>query len=164
MRNINKCIICDGDYAGKKGLACPQCHKIVKDHHAMMAAGNSELARVELSSSWESVGSGTEADQVGKLLVSVFNSFPEVNYTTASRLKSVEPTIQRNSFSRGGPVKFRAVPMAIAQALADLPGAIYNANRAAEASGLQKGRNLLAQLAAGELTNNDFERRAGIAN
>lgn len=165
MRNINQCIICGNDYRGKKGAACVECHKIVKDHHAMLAAGDSELAAVRLPCSWVTVGFSEESKVVEKLLVSVFNTFTEVDYTTATSMPSVSTTIRKANASQSDcPTTHRAVPTSMAQALADLPNAIYNAYLAAEKRGVEQGRNLLAQLAAGELTSRDFERRAGICN
>lgn len=55
------------------------------------------------------------------------------------------------------------VPEALAQVLVDLDPFLHAALREAEEEGKRQGSNLLASLAAGDLTNHEFERRAGIA-
>lgn len=163
MANYNQCIICGKDYRGKKGLACPECHKIVNEHHARLAAGESELAAVRLPCVWVTLGFTDESKVVEKLLISVFNTFTEIHGTSATALPDVRRSIERpNHRADDCPTRYRAVPMSMAQALADLPTAIYNAYLAGEKKGLAQGRNLLTQLAAGELTNSEFEKRAGI--
>ena len=165
MANYNQCIICGNDYRGNKGLACPECHKIVKDHHARLAAGENDLATVRLPCIWMTLGFTDESKVVEKLLVSVFNTFTEIHGTSATALPSVHPSIERpNRRSDDCPTRYRAVPVSMAQALVDLPNAIYNAYLAGEKKGLAQGRNLLAQLAAGELTSREFEHRAGITS
>jgi hypothetical protein len=52
--------------------------------------------------------------------------------------------------------------LATAEALRELYAVILGAIPAAYEKGKSEGTNLLAMLNAGELTNGDFERRAGI--
>lgn len=57
---------------------------------------------------------------------------------------------------------FRVMPAPVAKALRALYDGLLQSVPGAYEKGKGDGRNLLAMLSAGELTNDDFERRAGI--
>jgi len=57
---------------------------------------------------------------------------------------------------------FRAMPKPLALALRDLYESMTLSVECAYKKGKEEGRNLLAMLSAGELTTDDFQRRAGI--
>lgn len=161
MRNRNTCIICENPYQGNKGLACPECHQIVNDHHQRIRDGSTSTCRVLLQDRWVYIGTEPSAKRVEKMLIALFNGFPAIPWN-ASGYADVKPLLPIPDGFYAGGREARAVPAAQSQAIADLVLAIRAALMAAEKSGIKEGRNLLAQLAAGELTNQDFERRAGI--
>lgn len=70
----------------------------------------------------------------------------------------------RSDWSPYRPRDFRVMPSPVALALRDLYEGIRTAVPNAYEKGKSDGSNLLAMLNAGELTNSDFERRAGISN
>lgn len=97
------------------------------------------------------------------LAVSVPSSGGVDFFDDTRRLVTIPPGT--NYGSDWGPYRitdFRVMPAPVAKALRELYEGLLQAIPGAYEKGKADGRDLLAMLSAGELTNADFERRAGI--
>jgi hypothetical protein len=135
----------------------------VSDYYAQIASGANDLCVVSLPVRAEMLwlgGKGAEAARLAKCLTDVFGGFPE--YPIGGGLEVIPTSISDYDFHRYD--KGRIVRKMQGEAIERLAWQTRLALLEARAAGVVEGRNLLAQLAAGELTNADFELRSGLTS
>lgn len=190
-RGINPCLICAEEATGPKGgTVCPECVRKVNAYDELRAKTVTGTVAVRLPA-YPSIPGGKHDFNV--VDVAAAHADPSTNARGRLELllrelrRALDKPAQRWSETLPGEgnrldVKPRLspseltnwrtydrtselynVPEALAQVLVDLDPFLHAAFRESEEDGKRQGSNLLASLAAGDLTNSDFERRAGIA-
>lgn len=177
-RGYNPCIIegCEEMGSGPKGtVVCSECRRKIKDYDKLRDRGLEGRVSIVLPTYPYIPGrslAGHDSARTGldKLLRELRDTLPQPArpehrwYTTAPGEKAPEfegkPRF-KYVISRDGGTIFN-VPEPLAQFLVDIEPAIQQAVKEAEEDGKLQGTNLLAQLAAGNLTSDEFEKKAGI--
>jgi hypothetical protein len=165
-RGVNPCLICDNeDYGKKGGTVCRVCRGKVKDYDDLAAKIECGQSLVRLrrfpcvSGSRDSIDYGGE-NMRGKLEKALRST--RVAFPVAPRGKSAGDVIR--SEHMGSDLAFDdagvfIVPRGFAHAYADIEALIGPALEEAELKGKRQGARLLTELAGGEITLDDFDKR-----
>lgn len=167
-RGWNPCQICSAVTNKPKGHVCDECVRKVRAYDRMQtesAIGMAKIARPWALHAVSTYPFGREREEAERHMAALLMAFPK--YEKAhGELPLVDPTHSKTQARMGLRLHEYSgnsvVPASAAQLLADLPQVIYRCVQAAHRTGKAEGTDLLAQLAAGELTSADFEERAGI--
>jgi len=170
-RGYNPCIICGELCSGPKdSTACPECRSKVERCDELEAARDAAGESVALWEGWISlIGAGGKTEEtLEKLIARLHSSLPYGSQRYRCDDAEIKPTVEfglkMSDRMYGQQRRLKIAPAGFGQFLADLHPLVYNALNEARVKGKQEGANLLAQLAAGELTTPEFERRAGITS
>lgn len=177
-RGCNPCLICSDLTRGPKGgVVCPECIDKVRHYDAVMARLASGKLRIDLPTYPFVPGRGraegnSDREFLDQLLRELREALPRPwapaymdRPPEAPAPRADEAGIKRRvrySHEARDYQPFN-VPAELAQFLIDLEPAIFHALHEAHSEGKREGSNLLAQLAAGNLTTDEFHRKAGIA-
>lgn len=176
MRVLNPCILCSTPAPGARDkVVCHNCRTKVTRYDALVASVSEAGEFVYVPTGWASVPGQARSgagEKLMNLLVKLTSALPvpfpgsHVDFrdtrfsdaygpgglygfgSHASRCQKVEP---------------RLVPKVFAELLAHLHPLVCTIAEDSESAGNAAGVNLLAQLNAGTLLTDDFERRAGIS-
>lgn len=190
-RGVNPCLICGESAPGPKGgTVCAECTRKVSAYDALRARAIDGTVAIQLPA-YPSIpgarrpfeGDGVNPElppeqcnargRLELLLRELRRAFdrpasrwqsPLPGEGNVRDLQPRLPQAERAGWQAYDRTRERYnVPEALAQVLVDLDPFLHAALREAEEEGKRQGSDLLASLAAGDLTNQDFERRAGIA-
>ncbi len=169
MRGRNPCLICTTPTDGPKGgVVCDRCRQKVADYDVALAEFKAGTVTVRMDRhQWvayfgrESMKVSDELSQVLKSLLAGLRAPATGAYGFARpderHADAINETIRGSH--EGSPY---LAPVSLGLPLTRLRGCINAAITAAYTSGKADGADLLAQLAAGELTTAEFEEKAGI--
>jgi hypothetical protein len=176
-RGENPCLICRELASGPKGgTVCPECVRKVEAYDAMREQAHRGAVSIRLRqypyvpSSSGGMRRDEKATQLENLLrdlrLALDRPSTRRGWGTWAAPGELAPEFEGKPRERGmvedrDQTAFN-VDARLAQFLLDLEPMIQHAIREAEENGKKQGSNLLAQLAAGELTSAEFEKRAGI--
>ncbi|HEU0197088.1 MAG TPA: hypothetical protein VFQ88_07770 [Nevskiaceae bacterium] len=164
-RGYNPCVVCGEVHRVAKGHVCSVCIGKIRAYDALVADHDRGLVSIEIDASPNVHGAfssvrGSAAERLESLLRELRDaaSPPTVEHV---QIPAPPHEPQRTGYRRM-PQTYLNVPAGLAKFFLDLEPLINMAIDEAEARGKREGTNILASLAAGELTNADFERKAGI--
>ncbi|HEX7324294.1 MAG TPA: hypothetical protein VF292_02930 [Rhodanobacteraceae bacterium] len=172
-RGYNPCAVCGEVHRVPKGHVCGKCINKIGAYDAAVAAFNQAHERVALWPRPYVPGSRySDPEDGGNPLnarARLERLLYELRETAKGGATGVRETQRKTREPHTGsrPTYYDAparidVPAELAQFFLDIEPLIVAALGEAKADGEREGSNLLAELAAGKLTNADFERKAGI--
>lgn len=189
MKGYNTCICCnESQVKGAKGaVCCDECKRKVREHghaHQRMLVGRERVnldrhpylpgyaEPFDRDRAPPAAGAKgyNERGRLRWLLTDLRSQLPESDWHHRSEyadeqdlpLAEARPEFASDRYDMHGKPTY-IVPAPFGRFLAELDTAIARALNEAVADGKAQGTNLIAALAAGELTNADFEKKAGIA-
>lgn len=176
-RGMNPCLICGGLTSGPKGgVVCGECRRKVDDYDQLRGRYLAEQVAIRVRQYPYVPGRSKSAagpnarhvldDLLRELRAATepvrrkgWTSLASGETATDADKAGIKPRVIGAAIDHAMTIN---VPRNLAQFLLDLEPAIYHAVNEAEEDGRRQGTNLLAQLAAGNLTSDEFERKAGI--
>lgn len=173
-RGTNPCLVCAEPAAGPKGgVVCVECRRKVEDYDVMRARFLDGSVCIRLSQYPYVPGRGRESpkrQQLDDLLRELRSSLDRPTNrrgwacwpAPGELANEFEGKARERGVIEGRDFMPYNVDARLAQFLIDLEPMLQQALREAEEDGKRQGSNLLAQLAAGNLTTDEFHKKAGI--